>query len=152
MFYELLIELAKGLEKGLSEKSFRTPGAKKEEYKPPKVVIGIESAAKPRPQSDFPFVAIVPVEGRIVEDGVVMAKVSFICGIYTPERDTEAGLSEVLRLAESVIGVLREKRYFSRFALEGGFDVFHDIEKPHPFYLTEVTAVFVSRVPPELTT
>jgi len=151
MLYELLIELAKGLEEGFSEKVFRTSGAKKEEYKPPKVVIGIESPAKPRPQSDFPFVAVVPVEGRITEEGIFMTKVSFVCGIYTPERDTEAGLSEVLRLAESVIRVLRQKRCFSRFTLEGGFEVFHDIEKPHPFYLTEVTAVFVSRMPPELT-
>jgi len=151
VFYELLLEIAKGLEEGLSERGFRTAGAKKEEYKPPKVVIGIEAPAKPRPQSDFPFVAVVPVEGKINEDGKVLAKVSFVCGIYTPERDTSSGLSEVLRLAESVIEILREKRYFSRFALEGGFDVFHDIEKPHPFYLTEVTAVFASRVPPRLT-
>lgn len=148
MFYELLVDLSKGIREGLSKKGFRSPGAKKEEWQAPKVVIGIETPERPRPQSDFPYVAVVPVEGKLSEDGVAAVRVSFVCGVYTPEREPESGVAEVLRLAEAVVEGVRKRRYFGSFALEGPFEIFHDLERKHPFYLVEVSTVFVRRMEP----
>lgn len=151
MIYELLVELSKGIQKELSENGFRSPGAKREEWRPPRVVVGIESPERPRSQNDFPYVAVVPVEGRLSESGEVAVRVSFVCGIYTPEREPESGVAEVLRLAEAVVEGVRKKRYFGSFALEGSFEIFHDLERKHPFYLAEVSTIFVSRKEPYAT-
>lgn len=135
----------------LADMLLRRHGAGNDEAAPPQVVIGVDKPKQLRPKVDFPFVALVPGGLKL---GAEMNEigVSMVCGVWTAEKDPEAGVHELLNLLDRIIMEIQtihavDDRYVP---VRESTRVLNDPTPRHPYYLAEIitTWSFMAPKPP----